>query len=46
MLPALVHWLTVFEYVDQAIYILSEIWHPQDVPDVFKAPSKVCALLF
>ncbi len=30
----------MFEYVDQAVNILSEIWRPQDVPDVFKAPSK------
>ncbi|KJA20741.1 hypothetical protein HYPSUDRAFT_55896 [Hypholoma sublateritium FD-334 SS-4] len=26
--------------IDQAVNILSEIWRPQDVPDIFKAPSK------
>ncbi len=40
VISALVHWLTAFEYVDQAVNILSEIWRPQDVPDAFKAPSK------
>ncbi|KAF8973140.1 hypothetical protein BDZ97DRAFT_1779651 [Flammula alnicola] len=25
--------------IDQAVHTLSEIWRPQDVPDVFKAPS-------
>ena len=40
VISALIHWLTAFEYVDQAVNILSEIWRPQDVPDVFKAPSK------
>ncbi|KAF8952851.1 hypothetical protein BDZ97DRAFT_1930237 [Flammula alnicola] len=25
--------------IDQAVHTLSEIWRPQDVPDIFKAPS-------
>ncbi len=40
IIMALIHWLTAFEYVDQAVNILSEIWCPQDVPSFFKAPSK------
>ena len=44
VISAPIHWLTAFEYVGQAVNILSEIWRPQDVQDVFKAPSKVSPL--
>ena len=40
VISALIHWLTAFEHVDQAVNILSEIRRPPDVPNVFKGQSK------